>query len=72
MIAAAKTVTGAEIPAAYEARRPGDPARLVSDSARARAELGWRPRHPELETIVSHAWKWELALRARGAADGTR
>ena len=71
VIAAAKTVTGAEIPAAYEARRRGDPARLVSGSARARAELGWRPRHPELETIVSHAWKWELTLRARETAVNT-
>lgn len=71
VIAAAKTVTGAEIPAAFEARRPGDPARLVSDSARARAELGWSPRHPELETIVSHAWKWELTLRARETAVNT-
>lgn len=71
VIAAAETVTGAGIPVAYDARRPGDPARLVSDSARARAELGWRPRYPELETIVSHAWKWELTLRARGTMDGT-
>lgn len=69
VIAAAKTVTGTGISVTYDARRPGDPARLVSDSARARAELGWRPRYPELETIVSHAWKWELTLCARGTAD---
>lgn len=54
-------------------RWPGEPARLVSDPTCARAELGWSPSHPELETIVSHAWRWELALCARlGHAPGSR
>ena len=65
VIDAAEVVTGAPIPVVYGPRRAGDPARLVSDSTRARAELGWNPRYPELKTIVSHAWKWELALCAR-------
>ena len=73
VIEAARTVTGARIPVAHAPRRPGEPARLVSDPTRAKAELGWRPSHPELETIVSHAWRWELALCARlGHAAGGR
>ena len=42
-------------------RRPGDPARLVAASARARTELGWQPRFPELKSIVGHAWAWHQA-----------
>lgn len=64
VIDAAEAVTGAGIPVAHGPRRKGDPARLVSDSTRARVELGWNPRHAELETIVSHAWQWELKTLA--------
>lgn len=41
-------------------RRDGDPARLVADSTRARAQLGWTPAFADLEAIVAHAWAWEL------------
>jgi hypothetical protein len=39
-------------------RRPGDPARLVASSEKIRRELGWKPRYPDLETIVETAWQW--------------
>lgn len=58
VIETARKVTGHPIPAVEEARRPGDPALLVADSARARRELGWRPRYENLETIVDTAWCW--------------
>ncbi|MCL1880470.1 MAG: UDP-glucose 4-epimerase GalE [Actinomycetia bacterium] len=32
-----------ELPFEYAARRPGDPDRLVADTTRARATLGWQP-----------------------------
>ena len=67
IIQAAEAVTSAPIQVEYGPGRAGDPARLVSDSTRARTELGWNPRYPELRTIVSHAWKWELALCARSS-----
>lgn len=41
-------------------RREGDPARLVADSKRALSVLHWKPVFTDLETIVSHAWQWEL------------
>ena len=59
VIDTARAVTGREIPVVYGERRPGDPARLVADSRRARAELGWNPRYADLATIVAHAWRWE-------------
>ena len=65
IIDTARTVTGVSFPVINGPRRSGDPARLVSDSTRAKAELGWCPRHSSLETIMSHAWAWELVLCAR-------
>ncbi|MCP5158652.1 MAG: UDP-glucose 4-epimerase GalE [Gammaproteobacteria bacterium] len=56
----ARTVTGRDIPAQYGERRLGDPARLVADSQRAHAELGWKPRYADLATIIAHAWQWEM------------
>ncbi len=44
VIDAARRVTGREIPAIEEARRPGDPAALVASADRVREELGWTPR----------------------------
>lgn len=61
VIDTARAVTGREIPVAYGERRPGDPARLVADSRRARAELGWQPRRADLATIIADAWRWEMA-----------
>jgi UDP-glucose 4-epimerase len=59
VIETARAVTGRDIPVRYGERRPGDPARLVADSRRARAELGWEPRYADLATIIAHAWRWE-------------
>jgi len=39
-------------------RRPGDPAVLTADSTRAREELGWMTRYPDLDAIVSTAWEF--------------
>jgi UDP-glucose 4-epimerase len=53
-----RSVTGHPIPAEVTDRRPGDPATLVASSDRARAELGWKPERPNLETIVADAWEF--------------
>jgi UDP-glucose 4-epimerase len=58
VIACARRVTGHAIPATIEARRAGDPATLVASAAKIRAELGWRPRYPELEEIIRSAWDY--------------
>ncbi len=61
VIETCRKVTGHAIPAQSAPRRPGDPARLVAASDKAVAELDWQRRYPDLETIVSHAWRWHRA-----------
>jgi UDP-glucose 4-epimerase len=58
VIASARRVTGHPIPAEVKARRDGDPARLVAGSEKAKAELGWHPQYPELDSILASAWEW--------------
>ncbi len=58
VIASARRVTGHAIPAEIKARRDGDPARLVASSEKAKAELGWHPQYPELDSILASAWEW--------------
>ena len=65
VIDTARAVTGRDIPVIESERRPGDPARLVADSTRARQELGWRPAYSDLATIIEHAWRWEQAFFGR-------
>ncbi|HEX4154896.1 MAG TPA: UDP-glucose 4-epimerase GalE [Acidobacteriaceae bacterium] len=58
VVEAARRVTGRPIPVELKARRPGDPARLVASAERAKQELGWQPRFPQLEQILASAWEW--------------
>jgi UDP-glucose 4-epimerase len=58
VIEAARGVRGHAIPAISAPRRSGDPAVLVASSEKIRRELGWSPKHPDLETIISSAWDW--------------
>jgi len=58
VVACAERVTGRPVPTRTGARRPGDPLRLVGSAARIQEELGWRPVHSDLETIIETAWRW--------------
>ena len=58
VIETARKVTGHPIPAKEEARRAGDPARLVASGEKAREILGWEPEMKDLADIISSAWKW--------------
>lgn len=62
VIDAAQRVTGKPITVRDAPRRDGDPARLVADATLARQQLGWVPQFPDLETLVRHAWGWELKV----------
>jgi UDP-arabinose 4-epimerase len=62
VIAAARRVTGINIPTVMSGRRPGDPTTLVGDASRAHTELGWQPRFFELDQIVSTAWAWHQRM----------
>lgn len=60
VIDAARRVSGRPITVAEGPRRAGDPARLVADSRLAQQQLQWHPRHADLDTIIQHAWRWEM------------
>ncbi|MDW8396289.1 MAG: UDP-glucose 4-epimerase GalE [Anaerolineae bacterium] len=61
VVETARKVTGAPIPAVIGPRRPGDPAVLVASSESIRRELGWQPKHLDLESIIRSAWEWHRA-----------
>lgn len=65
-----RAVTGHDIPADIGPRRPGDPATLIASSGKAMDELGWRPKHADLPTIVADAWNWHKS-HADGYNDQT-
>jgi UDP-glucose-4-epimerase GalE len=76
VIKTVEKVTGKKLYAEVCPRRAGDPPVLISDSAKARKQLGWRPNFPLLDEQISHARNWfsvelprlqaGLNLRSRG------
>src|SRR5262249_23679739 len=54
-----KRVSGVDFAVNRAGPRPGDPARIVAQSDRARELLGWQPQFDDLATIVTHALAWE-------------
>lgn len=58
-------VTNLTIERRHEGRRAGDPDALIADNARILATLPWRPRHDDLDGIVSDALAWERKLAER-------
>ncbi|WP_280363583.1 UDP-glucose 4-epimerase GalE [Nocardia wallacei] len=65
VISACEQVTERPIAAVDSPRRPGDPAVLIASSERAIAELGWTPRHNDLDEIVADAWEFLRVLGDR-------
>ena len=59
VIESARRVTGHSIPAEMKPRRPGDPARLVASSERAKSILGWTPERTGIDEILQSAWDWQ-------------
>ncbi len=57
-----RRVTGHPIPVELCPRRPGDPAILVASSAAIQHDLGWTPKHPQLDDIIATAWAWHQKL----------
>jgi UDP-glucose 4-epimerase len=54
----ARKITGHPIPSRIEARRAGDPARLIADAAKAQKILGWVPEMSDLPSILRSQWEW--------------
>jgi UDP-glucose 4-epimerase len=60
-----KRVSGDDFEVEFSGRRPGDPARIVAASDRARATLKWQPGFDDLQIVVTHALAWEHKLSTR-------
>jgi UDP-glucose 4-epimerase len=56
MVETARKVTGKPIPTQIVARRPGDPAKLMATSAKARSLLGWKAKYSDAATLVESTW----------------
>lgn len=61
IIEAVTRITGKPVPHTIGPRRSGDAPELVAANGKARRELGWNPKHSDLDTIITHAWQWRLA-----------
>ena len=55
-----RKVTQKSINVVQGGRRSGDPAILVADASLVKDDLGWKPKHADLNEIIGHAWQWEL------------
>ncbi|MEW8967973.1 UDP-glucose 4-epimerase GalE [Exiguobacterium alkaliphilum] len=58
MIEEARAVTGHAIPTIEQARRAGDPPRLIASSEKAKRILGWEPSRTDVKRIIQDAWDW--------------
>jgi len=65
VLASVARVAGKPLTIREEPRRDGDPPTLVARAERIRAELNWRPRLDDLDTIVRHSLAWEQQQRAK-------
>jgi len=52
-------VSGRPVRTVEKSRRHGDPPRLVACADKALKELGWKPKYPKLEDIITSAWRWQ-------------
>lgn len=59
IIEAVERVGGRPVRHTIGPRRKGDPPIVVAASDKAHRELGWRPCHSQIATIVADAMKWE-------------
>lgn len=58
VIRAVEKVSGKKVPYVTTARRAGDPPALYADSTKAKTELSWNVKFPDIDSIVATAWKW--------------
>jgi UDP-glucose 4-epimerase len=58
VIDAVKKVSGRDFKVVESERRPGDAPILTSDATKARSELNWKLKMPELEKMIETAWQW--------------
>lgn len=59
---ACEKVLNKKIPVEIAGRRPGDPARLYADAAKARQTLGWMPAKT-IQDSINTAYQWEIKIQ---------
>jgi UDP-glucose 4-epimerase len=64
IVSAVERASNRKIPLIKADRRPGDPAALVANSAKAARDLGWTPKR-KLDEIVAGAWAWHAREEAK-------
>lgn len=60
-----KRISGKDFAVEITGRRPGDAVSVVANAAKARRELGWKPKYDDLDFIVKTALEWEVLLTRR-------
>jgi UDP-glucuronate 4-epimerase len=60
-------IAGTEVGLRFEAARPGEQARALADTTKARRVLGWSPRTP-IEAGLRSQVAWQAAARSAGSA----
>ncbi len=58
VIQAAEKICKKKIPVRSSPRRAGDPPSLIASAKKIQKELGWAPKFPDLETIITSSWNW--------------
>jgi len=64
----ARQVTSRWISTEAAPRRAGDPPVLIASPDKIMRDLGWNPRHSELDNIIESAWRWH-SKHPRGYGD---
>lgn len=62
IVEAVKKVSSVDFPVDIATRRPGDPPILVADPRQINKLFDWKPRHQNIDEIISSALEWEKKL----------
>lgn len=65
VVSTVEHLTGQPLPTYVADRRPGDPARVVSDPSRIKATFDWTPRHMDITEIIGSALRWQQFVGGR-------
>lgn len=60
-----KKVTGTQLKVKIAKKRPGDAGILIADSTQIKKDLGFNPKHSDIETIIKSAWEWHKNLKMK-------
>lgn len=65
VIGTIEKICGTILKVKIERRRPGDADRLIADPRKIQIELGFNPKHSDLETVIKTAWEWHKKLKIK-------